>query len=324
MRMLRIDHETRLSYSQPIVESVIEARMAPLSTEDQTVLGYRLRSSPPLNPTTYRDGFGNRVELLTLMAPHTDLVIRAASCVRVHRRPPLERLAGVPWPAESSVAVDAMEYLRPSPLANQSPEVAAFCDSIPKLEGGFVSVVERLNNAVRSALKYEKKATSAYTQVSEALKLGAGVCQDYAHLFIALARHWDMPTRYVSGYINEPGEIATHAWCQVWAGQTVGWVDLDPTRGLWADADHIVTAVGRDFSDVPPNRGVWKGTAQETISVTVNVQQVDRVPGDLSDHAEGPGWSASAAGAAAGRESGGYGNQQRKRQFFRQQQSQQQ
>ncbi|VTS07610.1 transglutaminase family protein [Tuwongella immobilis] len=324
MRMLRIDHETKLLYTQPIIESVVEVRMAPLSTEDQTVLGYKLRTSPTINPTTYRDGFGNRVELVTLMAAHAELAIRAASCVRVHRRSATERLAGVAWPAEPTASIDAMEYLRASPLVDFTSEIQAFSDSLPKPEGSFLQVVESLMHACRAALKYEKKVTEAHTPVSEALKLGCGVCQDFAHLFLATARLAGLPARYVSGYVHQPGELATHAWTQVWAGNSVGWVDIDPTQGKWVEQDHIVTAVGRDFSDVPPNRGVWKGNAQETINVTVNVQIVDRVPSDLSDHAQGPGWTSSGPGVPDRLGRATASNQQRKRQMFRQQQSQQQ
>jgi Transglutaminase-like superfamily len=126
--------------------------------------------------------------------------------------------------------------------------------------------------------------SSARTPVAEALRLGRGVCQDFAHLFLAACRGIWLPARYVSGYIHRPGEVATHAWCQVWTGS--GWIDVDPTRGSFAGDDYIKIAVGRDYSDVPPNRGVWKGRADETIAVSVKVEPIDRVPTDWSD------WSA--------------------------------
>ena len=127
--------------------------------------------------------------------------------------------------------------------------------------------------------------TTARTPVGEALRLGRGVCQDFAHLFLAACRGIGLPARYVSGYIHQPGEVATHAWCQVWTGRS-GWVDVDPTRGTFAGDDYIKIAIGRDYSDVPPNRGVWKGRADETIAVSVKVEPIDRVPADWSD------WSA--------------------------------
>jgi hypothetical protein len=89
----------------------------------------------------------------------------------------------------------------------------------------------------------------------------------------------------VSGYVHQPGEVATHAWAQVWTGRS-GWLDVDPTRGTFVGDDYIKIAIGRDYSDVPPNRGVWKGRADETIAVSVTVEPIQRVPTDWSD------WSA--------------------------------
>jgi transglutaminase-like putative cysteine protease len=112
-------------------------------------------------------------------------------------------------------------------------------------------------------------------------------------LFLAACRGIDLPARYVSGYIHQSGEVATHAWCQIWAGHN-GWVDVDPTHGSFAGDDHVKMAIGRDYSDVPPNRGVWKGRARETIAVTVKVESIERVPPDWSEWSsiQGP-WSAA-------------------------------
>jgi transglutaminase-like putative cysteine protease len=155
------------------------------------------------------------------------------------------------------------------------------------------------------------------------LELGRGVCQDFTHLYLAVARLRGIPARYISGYIHQPGELATHAWVQLWAGPNAGWVNLDPTHGKWVEKDHIVTAIGRDFSDVPPNRGVWKGDAAESIAVTVNVQPVERVPADLAEATDGTGWSSQEGGTGSGHNTQSQ-NQQSRNRAFRQQQSQQQ
>ena len=151
--------------------------------------------------------------------------------------------------------------------------------------GPLVEVIRHVTDRVRSRLVYEKKVTTARTPVGEALRLGRGVCQDFAHLFLGACRGIGLPARYVSGYVHQPGEVATHAWCQVWTGKS-GWVDVDPTRGTFVGDDYIKIAIGRDYSDVPPNRGVWKGRADETIAVSVKVEPIQRVPTDWSD------WSA--------------------------------
>jgi transglutaminase-like putative cysteine protease len=322
--LLRIDHETRLSYSAPVTESVIETRTAPLTQDDQTVLGYKLRVTPPTPVTGYRDGFGNKVELFNIFTPHTEIVIRAAACVRVQRQPANEQLQAVQWTSDLTPHVDAMEFLRPSPQVDLTPMVRTFAESI-KLDhcSTLQEVADTMMRVVRERLRYEKKVTEAHTPVSESLKLGCGVCQDFSHLYIAVARLHGIPARYVSGYIHQPGEIATHAWVQIWGGERVGWINLDPTHGKWIASDHVVTAIGRDFSDVPPNRGVWKGDATENIAVTVNVQPVERVPSDLIETTDGTGWSGTVGMQTSGRNNQSQ-NQQTRNRTFRQQQSQQQ
>src|SRR5262245_22331265 len=281
--LLRIDHETKLTYSEPVHESVIELRMAPQSGEDQTVMHYRLRTTPAVPVTSSRDGFGNRVDLLNVLPPHRAITVAATSFVQTHRRPGREWLFGAAWPMTEPLAVEALECLQPSRLVSDGGEVAAFVAALSQQEGPLAGLVEALAEAVHGRLRYEKKVTTANTPVAEALALGRGVCQDFAHLMIAACRGVGLPARYVSGYVNQPGEIATHAWVQVWGGPTAGWIDFDPTHRCWAGADHVVTAVGRDYADVPPNRGVWKGSADEAIGVTVTVRPLERLPPEATE-----------------------------------------
>jgi transglutaminase-like putative cysteine protease len=148
----------------------------------------------------------------------------------------------------------------------------------------------RLMEAIAVRVRYEKRVTTTRTPVSEVLALGRGVCQDYAHVFIAACRGLGLPARYVSGYVNHPGEVATHAWCQVWCGPTVGWVDIDPTHNNFPDDDYVLTAVGRDYSDIPPNRGMWTGRAEEQIGVSVKVEPAERVPMEWNEWAPQMSW----------------------------------
>lgn len=322
--LLRIDHETRLNYSAPVTESVIETRTAPQTQDDQTVLGYKLRVTPPTPVTGYRDGFGNKVELFNLLSPHADVVIRASTCVRVQRQVATDQLGSIPWTVDFAQHMDSMEYLRPSPQVDFTPPVRSCAESLRLADcGTFREVAESILQLVRVRLRYEKKVTAAHTRVSESLELGCGVCQDFSHLYLAIARIHGLPARYVSGYIHQPGEIATHAWVQIWAGTSLGWINLDPTHGKWVASDHVVTAIGRDYSDVPPNCGVWKGDADENISVTVSVQPVDRVPSDLVESTDGNGWSGMDGGQGSSRNSQSQ-NQQARNRAYRQQQSQQQ
>lgn len=285
--LLRIEHETRLTYSSLVAETVFEARMAPPSTEDQTVLSHGLKTSPQAPVLSYRDGFNNRVELFNLPNPYSELVVKASSLVRTHRRPADSLLEGLSWPSENAHDVEALDFLQPSPLVDQGPGLTAFLPALPEPNGPVLDVLKRWMHVVRTQLKYEKKVTTTRTPLSEVLQIGCGVCQDFSHLFIGACRALGVPARYVSGYVHHPGELATHAWCQVWVGPRVGWVDVDPTAESFVGDDHVVVAVGRDYADVPPNRGVWKGQATETINVAVKVEPVDRVPLEWNDWAPG-------------------------------------
>ncbi|MFO0811337.1 MAG: transglutaminase family protein [Gemmataceae bacterium] len=318
--LLRIDHETKLIYTEPVYETVIKVRMAPQSGVDQTALHYRLKTTPAASVTGYRDGFGNRVDLFNVLVPHREVAVSATSFVQTHRSDARQRLAGLVWSPDAEVELEAVEFLRPSQRVGTEPAVREFVDGLPRTTGPLLDVAEALMAAVRGRLKYEKRVTDANTPVADALGLGRGVCQDFAHLFLAACRGTGLPARYVSGYVNHPGEIATHAWCQIWAGRA-GWVDVDPTTGRWASDDHVVTAVGRDYADVPPNRGVWKGTADERIEVTVKVQPVERLPPEATEPAAAPVWTGGFQQQSQGR---GRAFQQQQARGFRQQQSQQQ
>jgi transglutaminase-like putative cysteine protease len=283
--LLRIQHETKLTYSEPVTETVFEVRMAPPSDEDQTNLGYRLRITPSAPVTIYRDGFGNRVDLFNVLTPYRELVIRASAIVRVHRASSgASRLAELAWSSfcQETPALETIEYLQPSPLVPQCAALDQFVAGLAPRDGSLLDVVQCVMDAVRSSLAYEKKVTTARTPVGEALRLGRGVCQDFAHLFLGACRSIGLPARYVSGYVHQVGEVATHAWCQIWSGKGA-WIDLDPTRGACVGDDYVKIGIGRDYSDVPPNRGVWKGRADETIAVSVKVEPIERVPTDWSD-----------------------------------------
>jgi transglutaminase-like putative cysteine protease len=293
--LLRIQHETKLRYSDSVAETVFEVRMSPQSDDDQTNLGYRLRINPPAPVTSFRDGFGNRVDMFNIMTPYRELAIQTSTLMRTHRRFGEARLAEADLSGDGASGLEALEYLHPSTLVNRCPDLDDFVAHLPRpgSSRALLEAVQHVLEAVRGRLKYEKKVTTARTPLSEALALGRGVCQDFAHLFLGACRGIGLPARYVSGYVCGTGELATHAWCQVWGGR-VGWIDLDPTRGTFADDHYVVTAVGRDFADVPPNRGVWKGQADEVITVAVKVEPTERMPPDWADWGAQAPWSGTA------------------------------
>lgn len=284
--LLRITHETRLTYSRDVTGTIFEARMAPRSDDDQTTHFYRLTSTPSAPITSYRDGDGNRIDLFNIFNPYNTLVVNTTSFVRTHRRDCSARLCGetcdvASW---SNLGLDLREFLKPSPLVPTGEKLLNFCrcQNWPTVEPS-LDRARRMLDTLAEALTYEPAVTHAWTSVEEVLDHNRGVCQDFAHVLIGLARLKGMPARYVSGYIHQPGQIATHAWAQVWFGPGVGWIDLDPTRSGFATDDHVTVALGRDYSDVPPNRGLWAGDASESIEVVVEIDQLEKLPVDLAD-----------------------------------------
>jgi transglutaminase-like putative cysteine protease len=281
--LLKISHETRLRYSREVRGTIFEARMAPRSDDDQTVYNYSIVTNPAAPITSFRDGDGNRVDLFNIFAPYSKLTVISTSYVRTHRRDVNARIEGVQVRTGigPETGLELRELLKPSLLAPNGPLLTELANSIDWPEGeSAADRAARIMDTIRDRFTYESDVTHAWSSVEEVLELNRGVCQDFAHVLIGLARLKGMPARYVSGYIHQPGQIATHAWAQVWFGPRAGWIDLDPTRGVFATDDHITVAYGRDYSDVPPNRGLWSGEADESIEVAVEISPVDRLPTD--------------------------------------------
>lgn len=284
--LLRINHQTRLSYSRKVSGTIFEARMAPRSDDDQTALSYNLTSTPSAPVTSYRDGDGNRIDLFNIFAPYSQLSVNATSYVRTHRRDSLARLSTEPESLQiqpHQLSMELRELLKPSPLIPMGSNLLNLSESMDWSETESAkNKAFRILDTLTSRLLYKSDVTNAWTSVEEVLELNHGVCQDFAHVLIGLARIKGMPARYVSGYVYQPGQIATHAWAQVWFGPRIGWIDIDPTRNGFATDDHITVAYGRDYSDVPPNRGIWAGEADETIDVVVEISPIESLPSDNS------------------------------------------
>ena len=195
--------------------------MAPPSDEDQTSLGYRLRTKPAAPVTSYRDGFGNRVDLFNVATPYQELVVQATSFVRTHRRPgvgaarrgPLARRRARS-PSRRSSSCSRARW------STAAAALDAFVAEPPRPSGTLADVAPADDGRRRRAAEVREEGRRRRgRRSSEALALGRGVCQDFAHLFLGACRGLGLPARYVSGYVNHPGEVATHAWCQVWAGE---------------------------------------------------------------------------------------------------------
>jgi transglutaminase-like putative cysteine protease len=261
--LINVEHTTSFTYATHISEAYTELRVRPLSSGGQHCTSFRLVTDPPgVRVRAYRDRLGNHVQHLEVLEDHDRISITAYS--EVSTSPIFSD------PARDSSPLQLYDYLAPT-------EYAPFSDALLELSAtaqGKGSESERaveVMRAVRSLLVYERGATDVMTRADAALALGRGVCQDFAHVMLAACRRAGIPSRYVSGYLYDPqqqSEVETHAWVDVLDAKR-GWVSIDPTHDREQTEEYVRVAVGRDYADVPPTRGVFRGTTEEQLEVAV-------------------------------------------------------
>ncbi len=262
---LRIAHTTTFTYDEPVSEAFMEMRLTPLNAGGQRCESFRLSTDPHGDVRGYSDRFGNRVRHFDTLAPHERLVVSARSEVSTPE--------GFSDPERELSLLDAYDYLQPTAYTPITTAVETF--AAPFVKDDTKATAEALMKAVNGALSYVPGATTVKTTADEALASGRGVCQDFTHLMIAACRAQRLPARYVSGYVFAPerGEAAaSHAWVDVFIDGH-GWVSLDPTHDSAQNDHYVRLAMGRDYADVPPTRGVYKGAGKETMTVDVSVER---------------------------------------------------
>jgi transglutaminase-like putative cysteine protease len=267
---LEIVHMTRYRYAGPIAETVMEVRLQPMDGNGQSCTDFELNISSGIKPRTYRDGYGNNVHYFNLVRPHTRLSITSRSVVETGLKPDGD-------PGEDLVH----DFLRFRSPVKDVPGVRELAErhpiSDPESGPAVEQALDELTLTISREFTYDRAVTNVYTAVDDVLELRAGVCQDFAHLFIAVARAMGVPARYVSGYIHEArrtGAVsASHAWAEGWVpGQ--GWVGYDATHPVRATEHHVRLAVGRDYSDAAPTRGIYVGSATGTMDVSVRTREL--------------------------------------------------
>lgn len=280
-----IQHTTTFTYNEPITENIMELRKQPLDDSYQRCLRFQLALSPKAQIYSYRDYLGNTVHHFDIPAAHSKLVIGMEAVVELRPSPVLPAaLTPEAWAAFNDLSGEHYDMLQPSHFTEPTALVQAFANEIGLTQRDDpLTLLRWLNTAIYNAIDYVPNSTSVESVVDDVLKVRAGVCQDYAHLMIALVRGLGIPCRYVSGYLYHRQEHdrsvvdATHAWVEAWL-PTLGWVGFDPTNNVICAERHIRVAVGRDYADVPPTRGVFKGDAQSELSVAVQVREIDEIP----------------------------------------------
>jgi transglutaminase-like putative cysteine protease len=288
-----IRHVTTYSYESPVSFARCSLRLEPRSGDGQQLVSHSVEIRPkPAERTIRRDFFGTHTESVLIETAHRSLRIDSRSRVQVLRQA-LGRTAPSPsWESVRDVAFEASSLGPSSPVGYVfasslvpvlQPVTAYAAASFPQGQGILTGSVD-LMHRIRREFKYDPKATVISTPLKEVFEKRHGVCQDFAHVMIAGLRGLGLPAAYVSGYLRtippagQPrlqGADATHAWVSVWCGSEIGWVGFDPTNDLLVENDHIILAIGRDFSDVSPVDGIIVGSRKQKLVVAVDVLLVE-------------------------------------------------
>jgi transglutaminase-like putative cysteine protease len=280
-----IRHVTRFHYSKPVSESVMEVRVQPRSEGPQHLLTFDLAVSPATRIHAYRDYAGNVVHHFNLPGHHQELVITSAAVVEMGEVPALPtQLDPGTWKELDQLAEtgDHWEMLLPSQFCQTTSRLRDLAQELHAVRRDDpLTLLRALTEGIYDRFEYVPQSTRVDSPIDEALEKREGVCQDFAHIMIALVRELGIPCRYVSGYLFHRTEDAdrsaagaTHAWAEALL-PGVGWMGFDPTNDLLAGERHIKVAIGRDYADVPPTRGVYKGETASELSVSVAVAPAD-------------------------------------------------
>ena len=297
VRQISITHDTGYGYASPVSLAHHLAHLQPLHDAHQQVQHFDIDIEPrPAQRRDSTDALGNAQCHFSLAHPHRRLSVRATSLVQVQAR--FEALDASRSPAWDSVARSLqyvacsplqpeLEYALPSPYVPRLAELRGYAAPLFPPGRPLAQAALALMQCMHQDFRYESESTDIDTPLAQAFAQRSGVCQDFAHLMAGALRMLGLPARYVSGYLlTQPAEgqapmlgaDASHAWVQVWCpgtagvpveGPGAGWLDLDPTNNLVPASSHVRVAVGRDFGDVTPLRGVIRGGGRHTLHVAV-------------------------------------------------------
>jgi transglutaminase-like putative cysteine protease len=285
---LDVRYRTVFSYDALVRESHNELRACPTTDDRQQLIAYRISVSPSARTLAFTDYWGTRVDAFGVRAPHDSLEIVAEAAVETGRRRAITVTPSVGELREPRFRDLHAEYLQPTRNTEWGPAIHKEAERLVERNGpDVVRTVLALHGLVGARLEYVSGSTHIGIPVEDVLAGGKGVCQDYAHLAVALCRSVGIPARYVSGYLFtrddstgaevEDGGVArvqTHAWFEA-AIPGVGWLPLDPTNRTEVSTRHVKIGHGRDYDDVPPLRGLYAGSASPTVRATVEIRRMD-------------------------------------------------
>lgn len=284
--LLELTHETIFEYAEPVSEAYMEFRLTPLSDAKQHIIQHRQRVTPARSIRQYTDAYGNVVNYFNLLDPHTRVEVRFDSVVETHDSFVRGEALEVDQIDTAAGRVALHDYLQPTPLTAWCSEFLEFVRPFEGLKGQPPrQAASILCSELHARFRYEGEVTSVSSPITDILRMGGGVCQDFAHLMLATCRYLGFAARYASGYVlpdNGAEATASHAWVEVF-DPNEGWFGVDPTHNQMAGERYVYLGIGRDFRDVPPNRGIFRGHAEETMDVHVYLKPIS--PEDLGKRA---------------------------------------
>ena len=284
----QVEHISRYRYSSPVRSCALSLCLKPRSDDRQKLLAFDLKTHPSGSTTSELDSFGNTKHILHIHQSTDVVEVTSRSSLELDRQVPLKSSLGASAWAEIrswQTSFDQWEFLNYSAFARPSDALRTFMDemSIRRLDDPFDSI-SRLSDTLHESFRYVPGTTTAVSPIEHILEWRQGVCQDYVHVMITIARDWGIPARYVSGYLYvksrdhdaDPG-AASHAWVECLLPE-LGWIGFDPTNQSLADERHIRVGIGRDYQDVAPIRGIFMGGGASELDVEVRVRK-QAVPG---------------------------------------------
>jgi transglutaminase-like putative cysteine protease len=269
----QIIHRTEYRYAAPVRDSFNEVRLQPFSDQWQAVDYFQLQVLPAARLRHHHDFYSNIVHHFEIPEPHGSLMVESQLRVTTKARPALGETE-TPFPlariGEAARETRVFDFLQESRFVDMSPEVWRMAiDATNGITDTWRATLA-LMRSVHGVLRYESNSTGVHTHAREVVRDKRGVCQDFAHVMLGVCRALKIPALYVSGYLATENASATHAWVEVLI-PGIGWRPLDPTHNCQPDERYVKIAVGRDYGDVPPLTGHYRGTTERTMTVKLQV-----------------------------------------------------
>jgi transglutaminase-like putative cysteine protease len=275
---LGVLHRTRYAYATPVKESFNEVRLEPVTNEHQTVEVFMLKVLPPPRLRHYVDFFRNKVHHFEIPEPHSTLSIESRFEVTTNSSNALA-LDARPFPRakldECAMIERCFDFMQPSKFVEMDADVWRIAMDAAGDETDTWQAAQALMRYVSGNFTYTPQSTNVRTGSRDVFSDRRGVCQDFAHVLLALCRSISIPALYVSGYLHTQDANASHAWIEVFL-PGIGWRALDPTHNRQPDENYVKLAVGRDYADAAPTRGHYKGVTERTMEVEVKIERLDR------------------------------------------------